>query len=156
MAETDHTGQVPPNLPDDERKRLLNFVRDSREILSVATGSILFHEGAPCGGCYYIEDGELLLTVMAKERQLSIGSAKAGHLLGVAAVIGNCRHSFSAQAVCDSKLTFIPAQEMKDYLRQRSDLCLGIVQTLGAELLELTEHAIRPLRLHPKNPKHHC
>ena len=154
MADYDHTGQTPSQLPEDERKRLLDFVRNSREILSVATGSVLFQEGNPCCGCYYVEEGELLLTINSGERQLTIGSAKTGHLLAVASVIGNCEHRYSAQTLRDSHLTFIPAEEMRDYLRQRSDVCLSIVERLGAELLELTEHAIRPLRLHPKAPKH--
>ena len=154
MAETDHNGPVPSALPEGEGQRLLDFVRDSREIVSLATGAVLFEEGAPCSGCYYIEAGELLLSVTSGERQLSVGSAKAGHLLGAASVVGNCEYRCSAQALRDSKLTFIPSEEMRDYLRQRSDLCLALVERLGEELLELTEHAIRPLRLHPKNPKH--
>ncbi len=154
MAEANHNGQVPSALPAGEGKRLLDFVRDSREIVSLATGALLFQEGQNCGGCYYIEDGELLLSITSGERQLNVGSAKSGHLLGAASVVGNCEYRCSAQALRDSKLTFIPAEEMKDYLRQRSDLCLALVERLGEELLELTEHAIRPLRLHPKNSKH--
>ena len=149
MADTDQNG-LTPDLPEPERQRLLNFVRDSRESISLTTGSVLFQEGAPCPGCHYIEEGELLLTITSGERQLSVGSAKAGHLIGVASVIGNCEYRFSAQAIRDCNLMFIPAEEFKEYLRQRSDLCLATVEQLGEELLELTEHAIRPLRLQPR------
>jgi len=154
MAETDHSGPVPPGPTESEGRRLLKFVRDSREILSLSLGSVLFQEGEPCSGCYYVEEGELLLTINSGGRQLSIGSAKSGHLLGIASVVGKCEYRCTAQALRESKLTFIAAEEMKDYLRQRSDLCLATVERLGEELLELTEHAIRPLRLQPRNPKH--
>lgn len=154
MADTDHNGLLP-DLPEGEGQRLLDFVRHSREILSLSPGSVLFQEGTPCLGCHYLEEGELLLTITSGERQISVGSAKAGHLLGVAAVVSNCEYRCSAQVLRDSKLIFIPAEEMKEYLRQRPDLCLATVERLGEELLELTEHTIRPLRLQPRNPKHH-
>jgi len=153
MAGSDHDGPVR-DPQESERQRLLAFVRDSRELLALAPESVLFRQGDPCTGCYYIEEGELLLSITSGERQLNLGSAKAGHLVGVAFVVGNCECRFSAQALRDSKLTFIPADELKDYLRQRSDICLATVEQLGADLLELTEHAIRPLRLPHKNPKH--
>jgi CRP-like cAMP-binding protein len=72
----------------------------------------------------------------------------------VASVIGNCEYHCTAQAIRECRLLFIPPEEFRDYLHQRADLCLATVEQLGEELLELTEHAIRPLRLHPKTPKH--
>jgi hypothetical protein len=42
---------------------------------------------------------------------------------------------------------------MRILLQQNAEICLLAVQKLGAELLDLSEKAIRPLRLQPRYPK---
>lgn len=152
MSESDQSGHSSGN-GVGEAKHLLDFVRQSREIVSLPAGSILFQEAEPCRGAYYVEEGELYLTITSGERRLKIGSAKAGHLLAVSSVVSNSDYQCSAHAARDSKVTFIDADEMREYLREHAETCLLTVQRLGSELLELSEKAIRPLRLQPRYPK---
>jgi CRP-like cAMP-binding protein len=116
-------------------------------------GQILFQEGEPCHGAYYVEEGELELTITSGEKRLKLGSAQAGHLLGVSSVVSNSDHQCSAHAVRDSKVAFVGAEQMRILLQQNAEICLLAVQKLGAELLDLSEKAIRPLRLQPRYPK---
>ncbi len=147
-----------PPYPDNsngvgDAKRLLDFVRDAREILLLGAGSVLFREGDPCRGAYFVELGELQLTIASGERQWSIGSAHAGHLLGISSVITGSDHQCTAEAARDCKITFVPAGEMREYLHTHAEICLFAAERLGAELLDLSEKAIRPLRLQPRYPK---
>lgn len=152
MPGSDHSDHSFAN-GSGEARHLLDFVRQPRETLLLPAGSILFKEGEPCRGVYYVEDGELYLTITSGGRELKVGSAKAGHLMAISSVVSSTGFQCSAHAACDSKLTFIPAEEMLKYLRQHAEICLLTVQRLGAELLELSETAIRPLRLQPRYPK---
>jgi len=147
-----------PQYPDNsngvgDAKRLLDFVRDAREILLLAAGSVLFREGDPCRGAYFVELGELQLTIASGERQWHVGSAHAGHLLGISSVITGSDYQCTAEAARDCKITFVPAEEMREYLKSHAEICLFAAERLGAELLDLSEKAIRPLRLQPRYPK---
>jgi len=134
-------------------KHLLDFVRDAREILLLGVGSVLFREGDPCRGAYFIEQGELLLTISSGERHWGVGTAHAGHLLGISSVISGSDYQCTAEAARDCKITFVPAEEMRDYLKSHAEICLFAAERLGAELLDLSEKAIRPMRLQPRYPK---
>ncbi len=136
-----------------DAKHLLDFVRDAREILLLGPGAVLFREGDPCRGAYFIELGELMLTISSGERHLTVGSAHAGHLLGISSVVSGSDHQCTAETTRESKITFVPAEEMRDYLRTHSEICLFAAERLGAELLDLSEKAIRPMRLQPRYPK---
>lgn len=134
-------------------KHLLDFVREAREILLLGTGAVLFREGDPCRGAYFVELGELLLTIASGDRHWTVGSAHAGHLLGISSVITGSDYQCTAETARDSKISFVPAAEMREYLRTHSEICLFAAERLGAELLDLSEKAIRPIRLQPRYPK---
>ena len=136
-----------------ELKRLLDFIRQSPETMLLPKGCVLFQEGEPCRGAYFVEEGDLELTITSGEKRLKVGTARAGHLLGVSCVVSNSDHQCTAQAARDSKLVFIGAENMREYLQRNAEVCLFTVQKLGAELLELSENAIRPLRSQPRYPK---
>ena len=152
MSVSGHSGHTPSDGAGDA-KHLLDFVRESREILVLPAGALVFQEGDPCKGAYFVEEGELVLTITSGERRLRVGSAKAGHLLGISSVVSDCDYQCSAQAARECKVVFVPAGEMREYLRKHAELCLFTVERLGAELLDLSEKAIRPLRLQPRYPK---
>ena len=121
--------------------------------MTLARGAVLFQEGEPCRGAYYVEDGELDLTITSGEKRLKVGTARTGHLLAISSVVSNSDYQCSAYAARDCKVLFISAESMRGYLRQNAEICLFTVQKLGAELLDLSENAIRPLRLQPRYPK---
>lgn len=149
------SGPPHPENPNNasDAKHLLDFVRDTREILLLGAGSVLFREGDPCRGGYFVEQGELLLTITSGERKWVVGSAHAGHLLAISSVITGSDHQCTAEATRECKITFVPAEEMREYLKGHAEICLFAAERLGAELLDLTEKAIRPLRLQPRYPK---
>ena len=152
MRQPDNPGDSPSNGGEDVG-HLLEFVRQSREALDVPAGAVVFREGDRCRGAYFVEAGELLLTITSGERQLRISAAKAGHLLGVSSVVRQCEYQYTAQATSDCRLLLVPADELREYLREHPEGCLSAAQKLGADLLDLSERAIRPLRLRPRNPK---
>lgn len=137
----------------DDATQLLEFIRQSREIIALPHGSFLFQEGEPCRGVYYVEEGELELTILSGDKRLTVGTASSGYLLAIAPVIANGDHQCSAHAITDSRLLFVPAESMREHLRHHAEICLLTVEKLGAELLDLSEKTIRPLRLQPRYHK---
>ena len=151
MSEKDQTDR---GSSAGDAKILLEFIRESAETIALPKGSTLFQEGEPCRGAYYVVEGELELTLTSGEKRLRVQVVRPGHLLAIASVISNSDHQCSAYAVQDSKLAFIAAEQMMNFLRQ-PEPCLVAIENLGADLLDLSEKAIRPLRLQPRYSKPH-
>jgi len=152
MTDKDHPGD-PAAEPAVEARQLLEFVSEARDAVAVPAGSVLFQEGEHCRGAYFVEHGELDLTIASGSRRLKLGSALPGNLLGLSSVVSNSEYQCSAKAASDSRVIFVPAEEMREFLQTHAEICLNATQQLGAELLDLSEKAIRPLRLQPRYPK---
>ena len=134
---------------------LLGFVHQVGQVMNVKARKVLFEEGEHCTGAYFIEEGELELTLSSADRKMTLGVAYLGQMLALAAVIRECEHKFTATAISNSRVLFLPAEKVRNYLRQHPESCLQTVQMMGSEILDLSTNMIRPLRLQPRYPKSH-
>lgn len=134
---------------------LLEFMQQHGTVLSVPAGERLFRENEPCQGAYYVEAGELELSIASGERKMVMGVVREGHLLGLPSVIRNFGHQHTATAIQECKVLFVESGKMRDYLQNHPESCLQGIQMMGAEILELSTNMIRPLRLQPRYPKGH-
>lgn len=132
---------------------LLGFVHRTGKGITLKAGKRLFGEGEPCEEVYFVESGELELTIAAGEKKMTLGVACVGQLLALAPAIRRVDYPFSATAITECRVLFIEAEAMRTYLHQHPDTCLHTVQLLGSEILDLSSNMIRPLRLQPRYPK---
>ena len=137
----------------DELSLLLELVRQSQDKVLLPAGSFLFQEGEPCRGAYFVEEGEVQLAISSGGKRVRLGVAKAGHLLGVTSVVSNSDYQCSAIAARESKVVFLATEVIKSYLHEHPSTCLLTVQMMGAELLDLSENIIRPMKQQPRYPK---
>jgi len=133
---------------------LLAFLHQSGQAQTLAADEVLFREGEPCEGAYFVEEGAIELTMATGDRRMHLGSAHAGQLVGVTSVLTNTPSQSTATAMLKTKVVFVKADIMREYLKTHADICLHTVQLLGAEIVDLSSNAIRPLRLQPRYPKH--
>lgn len=152
MSDPEHPGHSSANGAGDA-KQLLEFLRRSQDVLLIPAGAVLFQEGEPCHGAYLVEEGELHLMLTSGAKRLKVGLAKPGHLLAISSVVGECDYQCTAEAATECKVIFVKADELRKYLGQNAAACLFAVEKLGAELLEITDTVVRPLRLQPRYPR---
>jgi CRP-like cAMP-binding protein len=133
---------------------LLNFLHQSGEVKSFSADEVLFREGSPCNGAYFVEEGAIELTIASGDRRMHLGSAHPGQLVGITSVLTGTPSQSTATAMLKTKVVFVKADIMREYLKKHSEICLHTVQLLGAEIVDLASNAIRPLRLQPRYPKH--
>lgn len=144
----------PPNGEASDVTTLLMFMRRTGKLQTLKAGKDLFREKEPCRGAYFVEDGELELTI-SNGKKVTLGVACLGQLLAIASVIQDSEHQFTATAITDCSVLFVESEGMRGFLRQHAETCLHMVQGLGAEVLDLSTNMIRPLRLQPRYPKSH-
>ena len=134
---------------------LLNFLHNSGKAISLKANQVLFRENEPCEGAYFVEEGSIELTINSGGRRMHLGSAHPGHLLGISAVLGNSNTQCTATAILSSKVIFVSAETIREYLKSHAEMCLLTVQLLGSEIVDLSANTIRPLRTQPRYPKSH-
>ena len=109
-------------------------------------GSILLCEGES-GGVFLLCRGKARLTMYSRTgEKLAFRTVGPGYLLGLPGSIRNKPYNFTAELLGDSQVAFIRNQDIPHLLRQRSDLCFRLVQTLSRELRTLQRAAIPPRR----------
>jgi len=132
---------------ESETAALLAFLHQSGESLTFAPDEILFREGSPCNGAYFVEEGAIELTITSGDRRMHLGSAHPGQLVGITSVLTGSVTQSTATAMLKTKVVFVKADIMHAYLKTHAEMCLHTVQLLGADIIELASNAIRPLRL---------
>jgi CRP-like cAMP-binding protein len=106
--------------------------------------TILFREGEPSRGGYLLEEGEARLLLSRNDgRAITIRTVGPGYLMGLPGTILNRTYFFTAKLTRPSRVTFIPTDELLEFLRRRSDLCFDIVEMLGGELLDLPQAVLK-------------
>jgi CRP-like cAMP-binding protein len=105
-------------------------------------GSILLCEGE-CGGIFLLCRGKARLTMYSRTgERLAFRTVGPGYLLGLPASMRNKPYNFTAELLVDSQVAFIRNQDIPTLLRQRSDICFRLIQTLSHELRRLQRAAI--------------
>ncbi len=95
----------------------------------------LFHQGDPADGVYLIRSGEASLTLSsAKGKVLSERQVGHGAVLGLPATMSGRTYSLTATLLEDSEVVHVPADRLRDLLRDNTEVCFEVVQVLGREL----------------------
>jgi CRP-like cAMP-binding protein len=152
MSGFGHPSGTPPPV-DPEASALVAFCRKSGELKSFAAGDTVFREGNKCEQVFLVEAGEVELTLLSGGKQMRLGSAGPLSLIGLSAAIANVPHEFTASTKAGCKMAAVSSAEMRKYLQQHPESCLKTVQSIGADILDLSSKVIRPLRLKPRYPK---
>lgn len=109
-----------------------------------AKGTVLFRQGEPPRGIFLLLEGRARLFLTDdRGRSITFRRVGPGYAMGLPGSILGQRYLFSAELVEDSKVTFVPRDQVLEFLRNRSDLCFDVVKLLGMELSEMPATSIR-------------
>ncbi len=145
---------MPANGSHTFEHDLLLAYSHSKKTHTLAKGKTIFHEEEPSEGVYIICEGRLQLSVKFGSRPMPIRVAGPGFVLGLSTVFSEEPNPYTAEALEDSKLAFISAQDFQTVVKKNPDYFFQLVQSLGNELFELSTQTLHVLRLQAK-PKIH-
>jgi CRP-like cAMP-binding protein len=110
-----------------------------------AKGAVLFRQGQAPRGVFLLKHGRARLSMRSDAgRNVTFRNVGPGYVLGVPSTILNKPYLFTAELLEDSQVSFIPSDQVLEFLRKRSDLCFDVVQLLGGELMEMPPVVHRP------------
>ena len=135
---------------------LVTALQERSTLYSHSKGTVLFRQGEPARGVFVVLEGSVRLSLLRDDsRSIHVRTVGPGYLLGLPGVILRTAYLFTAKVSRDARVAFVEAEELLDFLRQRSDLCFDVVELLGGELLEMPPAVhLRPTRHH--QPRHHA
>src|SRR4051812_33501278 len=95
-----------------ETAELLTFLHQSGEAINLAPDEVLYREGSPCPGAYFVEEGAIELTINSGDRRMHLGSAHPGQLVGITSVLTGTPNQSTATAMLKTKLVFVKTEVM--------------------------------------------
>ncbi|RWE29468.1 Crp/Fnr family transcriptional regulator [Mesorhizobium sp.] len=102
--------------------------------LAFATGQAIFTQGDRHGGIFIIESGKVHVFYTAPSgRQITLAYWTAGHFIGGPEMTGGGIHIWSAEALSDCRMLFIPATALKKLVVDLPNFALCLLQGLAAK-----------------------
>ena len=99
------------------------------------SGEILFKLGDPPDQTYFVETGEVLLTLPVSGGAEWTVRAGQGSILGLPAIMGNEPYSLTATASRDSQIYRLSRENFHQLMQENPRVCCNVLQILAGEVL---------------------
>ena len=104
-------------------------------IRSYPTGALLFQEGEPAEGIFLVCSGTVKLSVGSSHGDsLLLRTAGQGEILGLSSAMTGQGYEVTAQTTAPAEVAFIRRKDFLRYLREHSDICLQVVESLSNDV----------------------
>ncbi len=90
------------------------------QVRRYAPGDVLFAEGSDPKGVILVDAGRVKLVRHADARPQVVKIAHAGDVLGLGATLTKAEHAATAEALSETRVRFLPAQQFHRFLKQRT------------------------------------
>src|SRR5215469_18005438 len=92
-----------------------------------AKGAFLFRRGDQVSGIFLITIGQIRLGLERDPRGFPSRVLGAGSVLGLPATLSDSPFGLTAEVIEDSDLVFIPADKLRQLLRNQPQLCFDVM-----------------------------
>lgn len=119
-------------------------VKAAARLLAFAGGHLIFSEGDPGDGIYFVRSGEVLISVKTSQSQTgALTKICPGDFFGEMAVLDNEPRSASATANGPTETWFIPRDELLRVLEATPRLAVGLVREFSLRMREFNRQYLR-------------
>lgn len=102
--------------------------------LAVDWGEVVFRQAAACEGLYLVVSGQLVRRTERLDTRLVLGNARPGDLLELAAVLGDCQHTYSLIAQTAASLLMLPIESLHKAFEKYPPLRMKLLEELAREV----------------------
>ena len=124
-----------PELADEVLRRSKPF--------PVPADGILFREGAPPNGIFFLRSGSVTLTMRLARRKILRARAEAGSLLGIPSTVSGKPYTMSAEADSVAEIEHLSCDSYRELMHSRPDMSLNAVKILANEVRAVRQALIQ-------------
>jgi CRP-like cAMP-binding protein len=126
-------------LADDE----LALVAEAAESVHISAGEVVFREGDYSNSCYVISSGHAsAVREHPAGRAITLARFGPGDVFGELAMLDDERRSATVQAMDELDALMIPGEVMRRLLRERPEIAVRMVVSLGQKLRQTNERLV--------------
>ena len=106
----------------------------SAHCLSFEAGEVVFHQSGICRGLYLVITGQFQRRAERLETHLTLGPARPGELVELAAALGDSHHTFTLAAQTAGSVLMLPMEALSQAFHSYPPLRMRLLEELAREV----------------------
>jgi hypothetical protein len=111
-----------------------SLLNGSAQGMDFKAGDTVFRQSAVCRGLYVVVSGEFLRRTERLEARLTLGPARPGDLLELAAALGDGHHTYTLSALTDGSVLMLPIESLNQAFQNYPPLRMRLLEELAREV----------------------
>ena len=104
------------------------------QCLSFEAGEVVFRQSGICRGLYLVITGQFLRRAERQETRLTLGPARAGELVELAATLGDRHHTYTLAAQIAGTVLMLPIEALSQAFQSYPPLRMRLLEELAREV----------------------
>lgn len=110
------------------------FLTNASRCIEFDAGETVFRQGGNCIGLYVVVSGDFLRKAERFQMRVTLGSARAGDLLELAAALGDGAHTYTLTAVSPGSVLMLPIEALRHAFETYPPLRMRLLEELAREV----------------------
>lgn len=111
-----------------------NLLNDAAECISFDAGDVVFRQHGTCKGLYVVVSGLFLRKAERLKTRLTLGPARTGDLVELAAALGDKHHTYTLTAQTPGSLLLLPIEALNKVFESYPPLRMRLLEELAREV----------------------
>ncbi len=111
-----------------------NLLTAAAQTVAFEGGDVIFRQGSPCAGLYLVIQGQLQRRTDRLNTRITLGTARSGELIELAAVLGDHRHTCSLVGQVAGSLLMLPIEALQQAFESFPPLRMQLLEELAREV----------------------
>lgn len=111
-----------------------SLLNGSAQCIDFKAGDTVFRQSAICRGLYVVVSGQFLRRTERLEARLTLGPARTGDLLELAAALGDGHHTYTLTALTDGSVLMLPIEALNRAFQSYPPLRMQLLEELAREV----------------------
>jgi len=111
-----------------------DLLKGSAQTLELGSGEVVFRQQELCKGLYVVVSGQFLRKAERMNARLTLGSARPGDLVELAAALGGGKHTYTLTALTPGSLLKLPIQQLHQAFESHPPLRMRLLEELAREV----------------------
>ncbi len=111
-----------------------NLLNAAAECIQVEAGEIIFRQSTPCRGLYVVVSGQFIRKAERLSTRVTLGMARAGDLVEMAAALGDGNHTYTLSAQIAGAVMLLPIDALQRAFEAYPLLRMKLLEELAREV----------------------